>query len=379
MKKFIEIIDRYPVVFVLALTLLILIAINFAARLFLKEPVGHALTQDEVLKRIYGDKSIEEYRTVLQEQSIGQKYYPFVEYIEKARNGKFVTVSEQGTRCHYSDLEKCIAKGGVNEIWIFGGSTTFGYSVKNNETIAAYLSESFPRSKIVNFGTASYYSTIERIRFENLLTELPPPKAAIFIDGLNDFYHYKVPDESNFSASYALIINSEPNFGSFFHDARSYLKKRIKSFSISRLLEEKFGSKATIDEHTNISNEQLLKTIARFNRNHEILESIGGKFGITILNVLQPVPLYGIGHKTSSVPTELLNFKDHVNSGAAYREMLKPNGEIKFKNPHMLNLANLGISESMYVDTVHYTPMFNKKIAQEISQKLIELLKENKQ
>lgn len=126
---------------------------------------------------------VEDYRTVSIEQSIGQKYYPFVEYIEKARNGKFVNVSSQGTRCHYPNRDLCAAKGGLNEIWLFGGSTTFGYGVKDKETIAAYLADRLPDYRIVNFGAASYYSTIERVRFENLLAEFAPPMAAILLMG----------------------------------------------------------------------------------------------------------------------------------------------------------------------------------------------------
>jgi predicted Zn-dependent protease len=50
--------------------------------------------------------------------------------------------------------------------------------------------------------------------------------------------------------------------------------------------------------------------------------------------------------------------------------MFGPNGDFSHPNSRTLNLANLGIDEGMYVDTVHYTPLFNEKIASEIHQKI---------
>lgn len=365
MKRLFGAVDRHPVLFVLVAVLLAIAGIDRLAHYFLEKPAGYALTQDSVLKKIYGVDSAEDYRQVFLEQGIGQKYYPFVEYIEKARNGKFVNVSNQGTRCHYPNRDFCTVKGGGGEIWMFGGSTTFGYSVKDNETIAAYLSESMPDYRIVNFGAASYYSTIERIRFENLLTEFPSPKAAVFIDGLNDFYFFNVPDESAFTKAYSLILNKEEKPSSFVNDLRA----RLKRLAIYRLLEEKFGlsGKASV---TTASPEQISKAITRLYLNQAMVEFIGDKLGVAVLNVLQPIPLYGVGHKTSQVPREVLNFGDHENSGLAYRKMLMPNGELRHQNSRTLNLANLGINEGMYVDTVHYTPLFNKKIAQEIYKRL---------
>ena len=40
---------------------------------------------------------------------------------------------------HQNKLEECEPASGENEIWIFGGSTVFGYGLKNNETIAHIL------------------------------------------------------------------------------------------------------------------------------------------------------------------------------------------------------------------------------------------------
>lgn len=377
-------VDKHPAIYVLAAVLLIMVSINYLAYLKLEKKARqgqaeHARAREEFYKKVHGEDLVEDYKLVALEQSIGPRYYPFVEYIETARNGRFVNVSNQGTRCHYSNRDFCTAKGGMKEIWIFGGSTTFGYGVKDNETIAAYLAEKLPDYRIVNFGAASYYSTIERVRFENLLTEFAPPKAAVFIDGLNDFYYFNVPDSSHYSpilkAAEESIVNRPEPLEALKNDLRSLLGR----LAIYRYLHAKFGlstkisgadaSQAPISKAT-ASQEQISKAIARFHLNHSIVASIGDKLGVTVINVLQPVPTYGVGHKTSHVPGEALNFGDHANSGLAYREMLTPNGDLRHQDSHTLNLANLGINEGMYVDTVHYSPLFNKKIAFEIYKRL---------
>lgn len=362
MKKFI---DKHPIIYTSIIVLLALIALNYIAQFFLEKPPGHNLGQEFVLERIYGKESVADYKIVHSEQSLGQRYFPFVEYIEKARSGKLVNVSEQGTRCHHSDQNLCQIKGGRNEIWMFGGSTTFGYGVKDTETIAANLSERLPSFRVINFGTASYYSTIERIRFENLLTEFPPPRAVIFLDGLNDFYYFDVPDKSMVSDAYSLILNKDKGNGTNF---RNSIIRFLDKLAIYRLLEEKFGQ---TNKATSIvaSRDQVLKAITRLNLNHSIIESVGDKLGITVLNVIQPIPLYGVGHKTSKVPQELLNFGDHANSGNAYKIMFA--SELQpYNRPRTLNLAELEIEEGMYVDTVHYSPLFNKEIASKIYEKL---------
>lgn len=388
MKKLFEAIDRHSAIFIWATVLLVMLGINYLAYLKLEQierqaQAGRVQDQERVLKKVFGADLAADYRAVSLEQSVSPKYYPFVEYIETARFGRFVNVSNQGTRCHYPNRDLCTAKGGMKEIWIFGGSTTFGYGVKDNETIAAYLAERLPDYRIVNFGAASYYSTIERIRFENLLAEFTPPKAAVFIDGLNDFYYFNVPDKSHYSpiliAAEDIIVNKPEPLRAIKND----LKALLGRLAIYRLLQvvradlalntKTTGTDlASLDQisKATASQEQITKAIARLHLNHTIVESIGDKLGISVLTVLQPVPTYGVGHKTSQVPSESLNFGDHANSGFAYREMLTPNGELRRQDSHKLNLANLGISEGMYVDTVHYTPLFSKKIALEIYKRL---------
>ena len=80
------------------------------------------------------------------------------------------------------------------QFFFFGGSTTFGYNVRDEETLASHfqdLSEAaFSREvQVYNFGRGNYASSAEMLLFLRLLFEGHRPEVAVFVDGLNDFQH----------------------------------------------------------------------------------------------------------------------------------------------------------------------------------------------
>ncbi|UXX83686.1 SGNH/GDSL hydrolase family protein [Roseovarius pelagicus] len=314
------------------------------------------------LRDIHGE-DWQDYIVVGREQTTSAIYSPFIEYISGPIDGAFVTVTDAGLRCHDAAKSACSISGGAGEVWVFGGSTTFGYGVKNNETIPAYLNQMLPAYNVLNFGVASYYSTIERIAFLNLLTHFDPPAAVVFIDGLNDFYYHRIPDES--------MVSDELRNTFELPDAARTLSKLNTLAQKSELISLIFDMAGDKADKTPIllrSDEALGRIIERLERNIAMRTAVANGFGTRIVNVLQPVPLYGPGHATSYVPAEFLHFKDHVNSGRGY-ELIHERPTL-LSNPTVLNLAELGATGQMYVDTVHYHPEFNRLIAERIFQKL---------
>ncbi len=70
--------------------------------------------------------------------------------------------------------------------WVFGGSTTFGHGVADNETIAANLNALDSPAVYVNFGVQAYDQNLEIEKLLLLLKKGYRPSHVIFIDGLND-------------------------------------------------------------------------------------------------------------------------------------------------------------------------------------------------
>ncbi len=119
-------------------------------------------------------------------------YTPFLGYKEGRFSGQFVNVDENGMRRTRKQGPWPPDPGNFN-IFLFGGSTTFGYGVADDQTLASYLQESLAQAsakpvKVYNLGCGNYYSTPERIQFEQLLSGGQVPDIAVFFDGLNEFH-----------------------------------------------------------------------------------------------------------------------------------------------------------------------------------------------
>ena len=360
----------YPLIFFLAFLIL-----NKISKNYLENTEWEKNGRREYVEKVYGKENIDDYLLVIEEQTVSINYKPFVEIVESQRKGRFISVSAQGNRCNKNNIEKCEEPlGGKSEIWIFGGSTTFGYGVKNNETISAYLENLYHEEKeVINFGSGFYFSTQEKIRFQNLLTDLNPPYAAIFLDGVNELGNFWPINESAYSSRIRNSLN--PKTKKKFH-FNKWIKRKFTNLYIYQLIDEKIfdkdEKKLDLSDKKLASNEQIKKSIKILKENHKQNKAIGDYYKINIVNILQPAPIYKFSYDKIKVPKEFLPNIDNANSinlKKAYKYINDKN--ILTDDSSLLNISTLKIDEAMYVDGYHYTPLFNKKIAEEIYTYLI--------
>jgi hypothetical protein len=108
---------------------------------------------------------------------------------ERATSGRFVNVDPAGFR-KVRDQGPWPPDPSAENIFLFGGSTTFGYGVPDADTIASHLQDLVASKKpavhVYNFGRAAYTSTQEMLLFLSLVRSGYVPNVAIFIDGIND-------------------------------------------------------------------------------------------------------------------------------------------------------------------------------------------------
>ena len=367
-----NLIKKYPITSWMLIIFLIFFTVNKISKYFLNITKFEKQARPNFVEKVYGEKNKEDYLRVIEEQTYPLKYTPFIEFREQPRLGKFVTVSEIGNRCNQNNLKKCPGPlGGRDEIWIFGGSTSFGYGVKNDETIAANLESFFQGKKsIINFGHGFFYSTQERIFFQNLLTYLDPPYAAIFIDGANDFGREWDVNETAYSDTIRnnLEKKDKDKFGKKF---TNWIKERITRLNIYRLIQQNFSNEnKIITKHVESTNseEKIKQLIQNFKQNHKINVAVGSSFGIIVLTVLQPVPIYENSYALSKFPKDYMadiEGKALVNTKLAYQLLSEEENSIP-KSKFFLDLKHFKIDDSMYVDTIHYSPKFNNAIAREI-------------
>jgi hypothetical protein len=320
---------------------------------------------DETIRTLYDTDDPARYRRMLDEtwhQRVPLRYEPYVEFTESGYKSDSINVSPHGER-----TVPCNPGNGAGPtIFVFGGSTTFGYGVFDSETIPAYirqiLSEDLKKNATVrNFGSGCYYSTAERIRFENMLASGTIPDIVIFIDGLNDFFFFTTPDRSYWSDYIKFSIKS---------NAFAKFLERSSTVRLLRLFLKKTGAVRyldnPLDEGKEASAEQILSAAKRLNTNRDIIRSVCVRSGIKVLFVQQPVRSVDHDPARDVIRSRPEMWKGVMNCGAGYAVIrgLLENKEISGEG--LLWLTDLSIDGNEYVDTVHYSPAYNRAIAAEI-------------
>ena len=114
-------------------------------------------------------------------------YEQFTEHAENSGyENKFVNVTPEKGR-------KTISPSNCKKnIFFYGGSTTFGYNVTDDQTIASALGKILIKNNknicVKNFGRGSYFSTQENILFQKhiLKNSINEEDIILFLDGINE-------------------------------------------------------------------------------------------------------------------------------------------------------------------------------------------------
>jgi len=359
------------ILFIIVIFLVFFVVLNKVAKSFLQQTKYEKNDFNQNLKLVYG-KEYEDYIKVYQQQREPVLYTPLLEFREKKRNHEFVSVGKYGNRCNKYEISQCKEpKGGENEIWIFGGSTVFGYGLKNNETISAHLEKYITNKNVINFGQGYYHSTQSRILFQNLLVFLPPPETVIFFDGYNDFKvnqinNYQFPIQTSLTQRFEKLINKKEI--SKITRLKNWFNQRFNRLNIVRLYKEKTSQANLKKKNVLLINdpEKAYKSlINRLMINFKINKSIGKNFNIKVMNILEPISLSKENYSTSNLPKSYLN--DYNKSFYHHKKIYKL---IEFKTELLnivdLNMVNFKTKKNMFIDLTHYSSNFSDKIASQI-------------
>lgn len=220
---------------------------------------------------------------------------------------------------------------GPESIFVFGGSTAFGYGVSDAETIPSQLGEQ-TGAFVYNFASPNYSSVQERIRFEQLLLDGHRPRIAVFIDGFSDFI----------APYYEPVV-----FARFRDEGRGLLRGLRRR----KMPERRVPDPAAV--------------IERYLANARLIRGACSEFGVRPLFVWQPVPCYAYDGPSEDHGEEN-DLVDCVRKG--YELMAGRFGNIA----GFLWLADLqrGRKDRLYIDADHYTAAFSHDIAAEIARHL---------
>jgi hypothetical protein len=333
------------------------------------------------LDRVYAGWGRRERLTMLRENwNRPFTYDDYTHFRERPIAGKYVHVSDAGYR-HSRDQGPWPPVTENLNIFVFGGSTTFGYGLPDDQTIPSCLQgalagRSRRRVCVYNFGVGWYYSTQERIALEKLLLSGHVPDIALFIDGLNDCW--RPNNRPAFWGEMARVFEQVQGIGiqspspGEARDPSGRLAlevgfSRLPVGRASRAIVERIQSwlpqpaPPQQDGHTRVELDCNVYLTNKF-----LIEQLCRRYEVTPLFVWQPVPGYKYDLKH-----HLFAYSYSPEYRAAqeeYYRMMRRSIAENPPGPHFLWCADIqqDRAEPLYVDGHHYTAAFSKVFAESI-------------
>jgi hypothetical protein len=308
-------------------------------------------------------------------------YEPFTQFKERPFHGRFVNVSEDGFRVS-KDQGPWPPDPGNYNVFLFGGSTTFGYGVPDDQTVASYLQDDLRRATsatvcVYNFGRSSYVLEQERVLFEELLLAGTVPDLALFIDGLNEFAFPFGPAETQ---RLQAVFDSKPDALDRWGWLESLPMTRFAHFSrrvaVSAASHRRRSDPrnteptAAFDDGKYHDPEVIAGVIARYLNNKRFTEVVAREYGTRAVFVWQPIPLYKYDLHHHLFATS--DFGSNFFARYGYRYMADRMDEASVQG-NFLWCADIqeNLAEPLYVDKVHYTARMSALVASTISDGLV--------
>ncbi len=289
------------------------------------------------------------------------EYEPWTGFRERPFRGRFVNIDPAGFRVS-KDQAPWPPQAGQTNVFVFGGSTTFGWYLPDDQTIPSYLQEcGSPQGLAVyNFARPAYFSSQELALFQQLLRSGYVPQVAVFIDGLNDF----------------ILSDGVPKFTT---GLRQFMDGKAESNPLLNLpmvramrwLQYRMGKAPAVEAAAAPPNYQdpavLNAVVERWLANKKMIESLAAAYGVRAIFVWQPIPLYKYDLRYHYFLHSDKEFGGFARAEYGYPRMADLQAHGKLGND-VLWLADMQANkrENLYVDSVHYTAAFSEEIAGKI-------------
>jgi hypothetical protein len=182
-------------------------------------------------------------------------------------------------------------------VWLFGGSTMQNMETTDELSIANQVAVNLKKAghlvTVVNFGVGGFQSSLESIKFQELLRQIPAnerPAVVIFYDGFNDAVLatlFKAGGYQNDLAKKieALVVGHHGkmffySLGNLVGKLSTYWKNEL-AFKYSRAI---FGEDFIKYDHDN-----LIKAVEIYEINSRMIRGVCREFGIKPIFLLQPM------------------------------------------------------------------------------------------
>jgi lysophospholipase L1-like esterase len=256
------------------------------------------------------------------------------------------------------------------QVWVLGGSTVWGFGSPDWGTIPAYLQQTLDEQRngpvcVLNLGENAFVMTQNVIELEERLKDGQVPDVAIFYNGFNEtFTAYETgdPERTFFNSNFTNLFVRD---GLFSTDAFDLVAERSYTFA---LLKEWVDSQPT-EEAPNSYQVQGIATrtmaaaiLESYFANVEMVQALGEAYNFRVYFFWQPVLL---AHDKPGTPVERATLASEATPAMAelftetYRQMVSQDRA----DFYSLGAVFDDVTEGLYFDLVHVTPVGNALIA----------------
>ncbi len=295
--------------------------------------------------------------------------HPWTGLISREFDGRYLNINADGVR-QSRQPDAAYAEQPPLRVWLFGGSTLFGWGLGDDWTIPSQVQTALQAElpdyqvQVTNYGAPIYNSSQELALFTANLRLQPPPHAVVFMDGVNDvwFTVYAATQTSMInplSAAWESQVNllaGQQNapwitVNDTFPAARWAQQTLNRPASQGSNMMNTGANYSLQFEYEGSRDERLERIIATYRHNRRMATAIADEYAILPLFTLQP-------------------WRD--DNYVAFRE-----GVLAGNTPHTVDISDLfdatdSLDNPYMVDDIHYSDYGSQIIANRLAALLIE-------
>ena len=295
------------------------------------------------------------------EKSVKLQYQPYSLFKSQQFQGQWINVNKETHRV----VPETRCGDGSYKVFMFGGSTMWGYGSPDWGTIPAYLQQAWNKAKknvcVINYGTPAYVSTQSVIRLELELQQGNTPDLVIFYDGINDIYASYQSGQAGVHHNLSEIEQKleNPGVSSLTH----WIKQLTVLAITNRFIKPPVKNYVTIGVD---SVKLATATIDVYLGNYQIVEALSKQYQFEFVFFWQPTLPTDKKTLTAEEKEILETFDPSLIT--LYRQSYALIETRQSNYPYLHNIEDSFSAEtqSLWIDWTHITPEGNKIIAARI-------------
>ncbi len=310
-------------------------------------------------------------------------WQPYVYWKTLPFHGKYINVDDDSRRKSWRSPQPLVSAETI-KIFIFGGSTIWGWGVRDDHTIPSYVKkilweEHHLDCDVINMGEIGFVSTQEVIYLMTELQRHHHPHIVIFYDGLNEVCStLRTGQLGKVGIPWDELEREE----SFERERRSLVKQTIDGYARHSPLYQLFSPVlkrpllAKSDDAELHSKDLAEEIVSLYRQNMDVVRALSQFFGFDMLCYWQPTIL----SKEDVMPYEqklVEEGENYLHGRSLFSQVQEKVSLLKDEGFRDLSQALTGYESSFYIDYFHIDEKGNEIIGREIVKDLLPLIKDS--